>query len=126
MSQIWYRQHKVNIRRCSVSSDEVKEPRRTSVSDQATTDKHRTKKAMTVQELCKAPFVVTATAAPWTRATDDSNLVSHLLSVYFTWHQSTAPIIHRDAFMDGLHSKDIHSPYCSPLLVNILLSIASV
>lgn len=84
------------------------------------------KKAMTVQELCKAPFVVTTTAAPWTIVTNDDNLVSHLLSVYFTWNQPVAPIIHRDAFFDGLSSRNVDSPYCSPLLVNILLSIASV
>ena len=104
----------------------MKQPRRPSVSDQITTEYRRVKKAMTVQELCKAPFVVTATAAPWTTVTSDDNLVSHLLSVYFTWQQPGAPIIHRDAFFEGLSSRNINSPYCSPLLVNIILSIASV
>ena len=117
---------RLNACRCSVSNNEVKEQRRPSTSDLTATEHRRSKKAMTVQELCKAPFVVTTTAQPWTTVTDDSSLVSHLLSVYFTWHQPTAPIIHRDAFLDGLKSKDIHSPYCSPLLMNIILSIASV
>ena len=121
-----YRSGRANSHRYSASTNEVKEPRRPSIHDKTTSEQRRTKKAMTVQELCKAPFVTTTTAAPWTTITDDDNLVSHLLSVYFTWHQPTAPIIHRDAFFDGLESKNIHSPYCSPLLVNIILSIASV
>jgi hypothetical protein len=65
-------------------------------------------------------------ASPWTGATDDDAAVSHLLSVYFTWHHCAYPALDREIFVRNMQSRDLSSQYCSPLLVNAILAIACV
>jgi hypothetical protein len=60
---------------------------------------------ITLEKLCDIPLVQVP-AKPWTAVTDDGQLVSHLVSLYFTW--------------------DNPSEFCTPLLVNSVLAMASV
>ena len=65
-------------------------------------------------------------AKPWTTATDDDDLVSHLVSLWLTW---TFPFFHwldADVFVQAMQSGDVNSPFCSPFLVNSILAEASV
>lgn len=64
-------------------------------------------------------------ADPWTTATDDVG-VSHLLSVYFTWHSPSFPGIDKDILIRHISLQDESSHFCSPFLVNAVLLMASV
>jgi hypothetical protein len=70
------------------------------------------------------PFEVPA--KPWTTVTDDDAFVSHLISLYFTWQQPTFRWIDRDLFLVDMKAGKKDSRFCSPLLVNILLTVACV
>lgn len=65
-------------------------------------------------------------AKPWTSVTDDDAFVSHLISLYFTWQQPTFRWIDRDLFLADMKTGKLSSRFCSPLLVNILLTVACV
>jgi hypothetical protein len=80
---------------------------------------------VTLESLCDIPLF-RVPARPWTGVTDDSDLVSHLVSLYFTWDHPCAQFVDQGIFLDHMRRGDLSSEYCSPLLVNTLLSIASV
>lgn len=64
-------------------------------------------------------------ARPWTKVTDNDNLVSHLLSSWFTWHHPYW--IDRDRFIEDMQTRDPkQTKYCSPFLTNIILADACV
>jgi hypothetical protein len=65
-------------------------------------------------------------AQPWTSITEDDAFVSHLISLYFTWHHSVLNWIDRDLFLADMQSGKLDSRFCSPLLVNGMLAIACV
>ena len=48
----------------------------------ATMSAHR---ALSISRLCDIPLYA-GPACPWTTVTDDNGLVSHLISLYFTWN----------------------------------------
>ncbi|KAJ5730935.1 uncharacterized protein N7483_005443 [Penicillium malachiteum] len=80
-------------------------------------------KVMDIHYLCdEAPFKVPA--QPWTSVTSDADLVSHLVSLYFTWNYPFQGVLDRDVFLKHMRSGDLHSEFCSPYLVNALLSNA--
>ena len=83
------------------------------------------KHLMDLQRLSDDP-PIKVPAKPWTRITDDDAFVSHLVSLYFTWHGSFFNIIERDRFVAGMQSGDLNSRYCSPLLANAMLAEACV
>lgn len=58
----------------------------------------------------------------WTQVTQDDALISHLLTMYFTWHYPFFTILAKDVFYRDYVS-GISSPYCSPLLVNTMLAL---
>lgn len=63
-------------------------------------------------------------ATPWTAVSDNPALVSHLVSLYFAWSHPFYNFIDRDAFLsDMVH---LQKTYCSPLLVNAILTQACV
>jgi hypothetical protein len=72
----------------------------------------------------RPPFEVPA--KPWTSVTDDDAFVSHLISLYFTWQQPTFRWIDRDLFLADMKAGKKGSRFCSPLLVNIILTVACV
>ncbi|EAA58037.1 hypothetical protein AN6062.2 [Aspergillus nidulans FGSC A4] len=63
-------------------------------------------------------------AWPWTSVTDDSNYISHLISIYFSWNSPVLKWIERDLFIRDMQSGNIDSPFCSPFLVNAILAVA--
>jgi hypothetical protein len=65
-------------------------------------------------------------ARPWTSIMDDDDLVSRLISSWFTWVHPICNFIDRDLFIRDMQSGSLSASYCSPLLVNIILSDACV
>lgn len=80
---------------------------------------------VTLESLCDIPLF-RVPAKPWTEVTDDNDLVSHLVSLYFTWDHPCAQFVDQGIFLDHMKRGDLSSGFCSPLLVNSLLSLASV
>ncbi|KAL4912702.1 fungal-specific transcription factor domain-containing protein [Aspergillus aurantiobrunneus] len=78
---------------------------------------------MDIHYLCDdVPYRVPA--QPWTNVTTDSDLVSHLVSLYFTWDYPFHDFLDRDVFLKHMVKADIRSEFCSPFLVNALLANA--
>lgn len=65
-------------------------------------------------------------AFPWTTVTDDSEFVSHLVSLWFSWSHPFLNWIDRDLFIRDMQSADLDSQFCSQFLVNIILADACV
>jgi hypothetical protein len=80
---------------------------------------------VTLESLCDIPLFKVP-ARPWTEVTDDSDFVSHLVSLYFTWDHPCAQYLDQGIFLDHMKRGDASSQFCTPLLVNSLLSMASV
>lgn len=95
-------------------------------SDQNSVSRARIRRTvMDVASLIDEP-PIRVPAKPWTNVTEDDSAVSHLISVYFTWHHYGYPSIDQDIFVRAMTSKDLSSQFCSPFLVNSLLLIACV
>ncbi|KAF4152922.1 hypothetical protein CNMCM6936_001358 [Aspergillus lentulus] len=58
----------------------------------------------------------------WTRVTDDEQLISHLMTMYFTWHYPFFTTIPKDLFYRD-YIRGFSSQYCSSLLVNAMLAL---
>lgn len=58
----------------------------------------------------------------WTRVTEDDSLISHLLTMYFTWHYPFFTLLAKDLFYRD-YIRGVSSPYCSALLVNAMLAL---
>lgn len=69
---------------------------------------------------CKVP------ANPWTTLTTDDSLVSHLVSIFLEWVNPSWRLVEEDLFVEAMQSGDLNSEYCSPFLVNAILSLAAV
>lgn len=83
------------------------------------------RKVMDIHFLCdEAPFKVPA--KPWTSVTEDDDLVSHLVSLYFTWDYPFYSFLDRDVFLRHMAGGNLESEFCSPFLVNALLANACV
>lgn len=81
--------------------------------------------ALSINALCDTP-TIRVCAAPWTSVTDDNDLVSHLVSVYFTWYHPAYPCVIQDLFVEAMNSQQLGTTFCCPLLVNSILAIACV
>lgn len=81
--------------------------------------------ALSINVLCDTP-TIRVSAGPWTSVTDDDDLISHLVSVYFTWYHPAYPCVIQDLFIDGMNSQKLGTTFCCPLLVNSILAIACV
>ncbi|KAK1148658.1 hypothetical protein N8T08_008543 [Aspergillus melleus] len=79
---------------------------------------------ITLEKLCDVP-VLRVPAKPWTRVTEDEQLVSHLISLYFTWDHPLSQLIDQRMFIEHMNKGDTNSEFCSPLLVNSVLAMAS-
>ncbi|KAJ5632111.1 C6 transcription factor [Penicillium lividum] len=80
-------------------------------------------KVMDIHYLCdEAPLKVPA--RPWTNVTDDADLVSNLVSLYFTWDYPFQGGLDQDVFLKHMVAGDLRSEFCSPYLVNAMLSNA--
>lgn len=80
---------------------------------------------MDVHYLCDdAPFKVPA--RPWTSVTEDDDLVSHLVSLYFTWDYPFHSFLDCDVFIKHMAAGKLGSEFCNPFLVNAILANACV
>ncbi|GIJ85165.1 hypothetical protein Asppvi_004021 [Aspergillus pseudoviridinutans] len=78
---------------------------------------------MDIHYLCDvAPYKVPA--KPWTKVTDDDALVSHLISLYFTWDYPFYAFVDMRAFVQHMQDGNTNSDLCSPFLVNAMLANA--
>ena len=70
---------------------------------------------------------ISTSAYPWTTLASDE-VVSHLLSIYFTWEQPCLQFIDKTAFLADMKTSDASrsDSFCSPLLVSSLLAQACV
>lgn len=65
-------------------------------------------------------------AQPWTSIVADDDLVSRLIFLWFTWVHPFCNFIDRDLFIQDMKSGSLSASYCSPFLVNMMLSDACV
>lgn len=83
------------------------------------------RKVMDIHYLCdEAPLKVPA--HPWTSVTEDSDLVSHLVSLYFAWDYPFHAFLDEEVFLEHMARGDLKSEFCTPYLVNAMLSNACV
>ncbi|KAJ5096345.1 hypothetical protein NUU61_005701 [Penicillium alfredii] len=81
------------------------------------------RKVMDIHYLCdEAPCKVPAW--PWTSVTEDGDLVSHLVSLYFSWDYPFHAFLDAGVFIKHMARGDLSSEFCSPFLVNAILSNA--
>lgn len=80
---------------------------------------------VTLESLCDIPLF-NVPARPWTEVSDDSDLVSNLVSLYFTWDHPCGQVVDQGIFLNHMKRGTLDSEFCTPLLVNSLLSMASV
>lgn len=95
-------------------------------SDTPEADQSRKIKLLSIGALLSDNPPVRVPAANWTTVTKDSEVVSHLVSIYFTWYHPAYPCIVRDLFVRGMVRGDLNSQFCSPVLVNAMLATACV
>ncbi|KAL4900102.1 hypothetical protein BDW74DRAFT_188665 [Aspergillus multicolor] len=84
----------------------------------------RPRRMLDIRRLADNP-VYRVPAKPWTTVTDDDDLVSHLISLHFTWTNPVMCWIDKDVFIREMQKGDLRSRYCTPFLVNAILSVAS-
>lgn len=60
-------------------------------------------------------------AGAWTKVTDDSRLVQHLLALYFCWEYPTFASLSKEHFL--MDFQEGRTRYCSSMLVNALLAL---
>lgn len=65
-------------------------------------------------------------AKPWTNATDSDETVSELVSTFLTWMNPFWRLVEEDLFLKAMRARASIVDYCSPLLVNSMLALASV
>jgi hypothetical protein len=70
--------------------------------------------------------------SPWTTACNNSRLMNHLLSLFWTWDNSVERLMYRPLFEHDLASMDPYASdprkrrFCTPFLVNALLALSCV
>lgn len=70
------------------------------------------------------PTIEKITAEPWTRVISDNKLLRRLVCSYFQFPHACGSFVHKDLFLEDMVA--CRNDFCSPLLVNAMLSIASV
>jgi hypothetical protein len=70
--------------------------------------------------------IVSVPAKPWTTVTDDDDLVSHLVSLWFTWRHWCYPVVDRDTLIPAMQAGTVNEALCTPYLVNMILADACV
>ncbi|KAL2834350.1 fungal-specific transcription factor domain-containing protein [Aspergillus cavernicola] len=79
---------------------------------------------ITVDKLCDNPLFQVP-CKPWTTVTDDDQLVSSLISLYFTWDHPLMQVVDQEMFLRDMGAGGMSSEFCSPVLVNSILAVAS-
>ena len=68
--------------------------------------------AMSIASLCDTP-PIQVPVRPWTDVTHDDEFVSHLVSIYFTWHHAYLPVLDEKIFLNAMRPSDLKTPFCS-------------
>lgn len=100
--------------------------RSTDEQSQATgASKRAIEERITPQYLLLPP--ITVVANPWTTLASDE-VVSHLVSLYFTWEQPCLQFVDKNAFVEDMKIGQTtrRDGFCSSLLVSALLAQACV
>lgn len=63
---------------------------------------------------------------PWTIVTDDSEIISHLIMLYFAWDRPFFYLVNKECFLEDMISGSLNAYFCSPLLVNAILALSCV
>jgi len=63
---------------------------------------------------------------PWTTVTDDSEIISHLIMLYFAWDRPFSYLVNKECFLEDMMSGSLSAYFCSPLLVNAILALSCV
>ncbi|KAJ5552593.1 hypothetical protein N7494_001971 [Penicillium frequentans] len=103
------------------NADNAPPKRQESVGSSASTPRN----VMDVKRICDTP-IYAVPAQPWTSVSSDDALVSHLISLHFTWNGITSNWIDRDLFLRDMRSGNVDAKFCSPLLVNSILAMACI
>lgn len=74
---------------------------------------HSRRRFMMLENLCDIPLF-NVPAKPWTNVTDDTQFVSHLVSLYFTWNHPFSQFIDQQVFLRHMASGDLELPFCTP------------
>ena len=77
-----------------------------------------------IQDVVNPPLQIPA--KPWTTVTDDDDLVSHLMSLWFTWAHPWWHWVDEKQFIMAMQCGDKSSLICTPYLVNMILADACV
>lgn len=85
---------------------------------------HRRRRFGRIQDLVNP--IITVPAKPWTTVTDDDGLVSHLISLWFTWAHQWWQWVDRASFLEAMRAGSLDSLICTPYLVNMVLADACV
>jgi hypothetical protein len=116
----------IRLIRSDTSIDEVVQHARSILRERRSESTERARSAvMSIANLIDEP-PIRVPAKPWTNVTSDDDFVSHLISMYFTWHHESYPAVDREIFVQAMQSKDLDSQLCSPFLVNSLLLTACI
>jgi hypothetical protein len=79
---------------------------------------------MGIQDVVNPPLQVPA--KPWTTVTEDDDLISHLMSLWFTWAHPWWHWVDEKQFIKAMQAGDPSSLICTPYLVNMVLADACV
>ncbi|KAL5043834.1 hypothetical protein BDW71DRAFT_216100 [Aspergillus fruticulosus] len=88
------------------------------------TNEFRRDSRISVEKLCDSPLFQVP-CKPWTKVTNDDHLVSGLISLYFTWDHPLMQVVDQQMFLRDMSAGDTSSEFCSPVLVNSILAVAS-
>ncbi|GKZ16925.1 hypothetical protein AbraCBS73388_005911 [Aspergillus brasiliensis] len=80
---------------------------------------------ITVERLCDSPLFQVP-SGPWTAVTNDDHIVSHLISLYFTWDHPLLQVVDQEMFLKHMTTKETDPECCTSLLVNSILAVASI
>ncbi|PYH43688.1 fungal specific transcription factor domain-containing protein [Aspergillus saccharolyticus JOP 1030-1] len=92
--------------------------------DDSRSARHGSRRMLDVRRLADSP-VYRVPAKPWTKATDDDDLVSHLISLWLTWTYPFLNWLDKDAFIRDMQAGRLDCQSCTPFLVNAILAEAS-
>ena len=84
-----------------------------------------TRQPMVLDESLDTPLVMLP-AAPWTRITEDDLLVSRLVTIFLNYQNAYWRYLEADLFLQAMKLAQPPSDFCSALLVNAVLAMASV
>ncbi|KAJ9607664.1 hypothetical protein H2200_007742 [Cladophialophora chaetospira] len=85
-------------------------------------NQHRRHMLGRIEDVVNPPLQLPA--RPWTTVTDDDDLISHLMSLWFTWAHPWWQWVDKKCFITAMQAGDTSSLICTPYLVNMILADA--